>query len=94
MAGVDTIVRLIGAVLAVFIIIVVLGFGIQVIDPIYTNVIDPAALSARGWGTPHTTVYFFFGLAIVGLLVVIIVWLLVAEARNDVRQGLQRRGPF
>lgn len=94
MAGIDTILRVIGGTLATFVILVVLGLGVQLIDPIYNNVIDQSLFNSLGWGTPHQTVYFFAVLALVGLLIVIAIWLLVAEARNDVRQGVQRGGPF
>lgn len=86
MAGADTILRLIGGTLALFVIAFVVGVAYTLMDPIYNNVIDPQLMQDLGWGAPQDTIMLFAGLAFIGMSIVVILWWLVAPARRDVRQ--------
>lgn len=86
MAGVDTIIRLLGGTLAIVIIIVVGAFGWQVIEPVYNN-LTLGDLPA-GWGTPQNTLLLFVSLSSIGLIAVVVIWWLVAPVREDVRQDV------
>lgn len=94
MAGVDTVLRLIGATMALVVIPFVAAVGYAIMDPIYNNVITPSLFTGLGWGAPQKVIMLFAGLAFIGLTGVVIVWWIVSPAREDVRQGLQNRGPF
>lgn len=86
MAGVDTILRLIGGTIAIFVIIFISGVFVMLYEPIQ----DSLTLGdlPDGWGAPQDVVFLFGGLALVGLLMVIIIWWLVSPAREDVRQDV------
>lgn len=86
MAGADTILRIIGAILSLFIIAFVTAVGFALMDPIFVNVIDPELMQSLGWGTPQNTVMMFAGLGFIGLSLTVIIWLKVAPVRDDVRQ--------
>lgn len=92
MAGIDTVLRLIGGTLAIVCIIVIAFFGVKVIDPVFNNLTfnDMPAV----WGSPQNVVYLFMTLAAIGLIAVVAIWWLVAPVRDDVRQEIQRGGPF
>ena len=94
MASADGVIRVIGATIAVLVIIFVGGVGYQLVDPIYHNVIDESTMESLGWGTPQFTTIRFMGLGLVGLLLATMVWLWVAPIREDVRQDQRPRGPF
>lgn len=86
MVGADTIIRLIGSTLALFVLVFVAGVGYMLADPIYNDVIDPQEMTDLGWGAPQDVVMLFMGLAMIGIVIVIILWWIVAPARQDVRQ--------
>ena len=90
MAGVNTILRLIGGTIALVGIITVSAIGLPLIEAVYTNVVDPAEMQALGWGAPQDVVLLFMTIAAVALSVVVIIWWLVGPARDDVRQSVQR----
>lgn len=92
MAGVDLILRLVGGTLALLVIAFVAAVGVSLYEPIHSNVIDPELMNSLGWGTPQDTVILFAGLAFAGLSLTVIIWWLVAPAREDVRQEFG--GPF
>lgn len=90
MAGVNTILRIIGAGLSLFVIIFVSGVGITLIEPISKNLgSTPASL---GW--PDVNFIFFMALGLIGLVIVVFIWLIVAPIRNDVRQEVGPRRRF
>lgn len=93
MAGADGVIRVIGATLAMFVIIFVAAVGFTLVDPIHNAIIDQSQMDSLGWGTPQTLTIRFMGLGLVGLLAVIIIWLWVSPIREDVRQE-ERRPPF
>lgn len=86
MVGVDTILRLVGATMALAFIIFAVGIFVMLFEPI-RNSLTLNDLPA-GWGTPHDTVFLFAALAFAGLLITIFVWWLVSPAREDVRQNV------
>lgn len=92
MAGVDTILRLIGASVAFVAVIIIGAVGWQVIDPLYNN-LGLGDLPSQ-WGAPQETVMFMAGLASIGLLIVIAVWWIVSPIRDDVRQDVRGGGRF
>lgn len=94
MAGVDTILRLVGGTIALLFILFVVAVWTTLWDPIYNNVIDPQLMSDLGWGTPQDVVGLFAALAFIGLSMTVIVWWMVAPAREDVRQDVRRGPPF
>lgn len=82
MAGVNTILRIIGATLSLFVIIFVSAVGITLIEPIASALgVAPAGL---GW--PDVGFTFFMSLGLIGLGIVVIIWLIFAPIRNDIRQ--------
>jgi len=83
MAGVDTILRIIGAFLFVFILIFVAWVGVTLTDPIFNSLTGPP--DALGWGD-GSTFLLFMGYGLAGLGLTTIIWLIVAEIRDDVRQ--------
>lgn len=91
MAGVDTVLRLMGGSLAILVIIVVGFFGVKVIDPIFANLTFGDMPSQ--WGAPEEVVYLFVTLAFIGLIGVVIIWWLVAPVRDDTRQDIRQGGP-
>lgn len=86
MAGVNTILRIIGSGLSLFVIIFVSVVGVTLYEPINQSLgSTPASL---GW--PDVNFIFFMALGLIGLVIVVIIWLIFAPIRNDVRQD---RGP-
>lgn len=88
MVGVSSVLRLIGATLALIIIAWVASVGFALFDAIYNDVIDPQKMKDLGWGAPQDTVMLFAALAFAGLTIVIVIWYLVAPVRDDVRQEI------
>jgi len=86
MAGVNTVLRIIGAILFLFVLMFVSAVGVTLLDGIVPHVGAPASLN---W--PEFDFYFFMSLGLVGLGIVVIVWLISAPIRNDVRQ--EQQGP-
>jgi len=88
MAGVNTILRLLGAVLSLFVFIFVGWIGVRLIEPIKAAGVGtvPASL---GWSVP--SYLFFMGLGLMGLVFTVFIWLWVAPVRRDVRQEQTRR---
>lgn len=85
MAGVNTILRIIGAALVLLILFVVTAVGFELIEPIWRSLGQPAESS---WERPNFML--FMSLGLVGLVFVVITWLIVAPIRNDVRQDVRR----
>lgn len=94
MAGLDTILRLIGGTIALAFIAWVTAVGFMLVDPIYNNIIDQALFDSLGWGSPQNVVMLFMALSLVGLILVVIVWWIVGPIRRDVRQERSPGGPF
>lgn len=92
MAGVDTILRLIGLVIGTISITIIGFFGVNLIDPIYAG-LNFADMPSQ-WGSPQDVTYLFMTLGFIGLLGVIFIWWYVSPVRDDVRQDVQRQGPF
>lgn len=89
MAGVNSVIRVIAAILTLLVLIFVTGVGLALYEPIARSLGDtPASL---GWSDPNFL--FFMALGLVGLTITVIIWLIVAPVRNDVRQET-RRPPF
>jgi len=85
MAGVNTILRIIGATLALVVIAFTTAVGYTLMDPISTQLGAP---SVAGW--TDVNFLYFASLGFIGLTLVVIVWLIVAPVRNDVRQDVRR----
>lgn len=85
MAGVNTILRIIGAALSLIVIIFVTAVGTTLIEPIAQSLGAPAIGS---W--VQLDMMFFSALGLIGLVIVVIIWLIVAPVRNDVRQDVRR----
>jgi len=92
MAGVDTIFRIVGAIMSLFVIGFITAVGYSLIDPISQSVISDSLMTRLGWGNPDGTVITFMGLGLIGLTLTVLIWLKVAPIRNDVRQ--EQRPPF
>lgn len=90
MAGVDSIIRVIAAPIVLLIILFTSWVGVTLYDPISQSLAGPPA--ALGWSDPRF--YFFMALGLVSLSLVVIVWLWVSPIRSDVRQDVNRGGPF
>lgn len=88
MAGADTILRLIGGTIAIFALIFIAAVFVMLFEPIQSSL--TLGDLPNNWGTPDETVFLFGGMAIVGLLVVVVVWWLASPAREDVRQDVGR----
>lgn len=67
---------------------VIFVFGFQLIDPFYAAFGEPPG--ALGWGTPGNTTVVFAGIGMLGLMLVLIIWFVVAPVRQDRRQQFQR----
>lgn len=67
---------------------VIFVFGFQLIDPFYNAFGEPP--SGLGWGTPASTTVLFAGLGMLGLMLVLIIWFVVAPVRQDRRQQVRR----
>lgn len=85
MAGADTVLRVIMGTISIVVIIVVGAVGYALLDPLY-SALGFGDLPA-GWGAPQDVVMLFFGLATIGLIIVVIVWWVASSAREDVRQS-------
>jgi uncharacterized membrane protein (UPF0182 family) len=85
MAGVNTILRIIGAAMSLTVIIFVTGVGVTLYEPINKNIGAP---SPAGWADVNWL--FFMSLGLIGLTIAIIIWLIVAPIRQDVRQEVRR----
>lgn len=85
MAGVNTVLRIIGAVLSLVIIFFVTSIGTTLIEPIARSLGAPAIGS---WS--QLNMMFFAALGLIGLVIVVIVWLIAAPVREDVRQDIRR----
>lgn len=85
MAGVNTILRIIGAVLSLLVIAFVTAVGYTLMDPISKQMGHHPNL---GWSDPN--ILMFAALGFIGLTLTVIVWLTVAPIRNDVRQDVRR----
>lgn len=86
MAGVNTILRIIGATLSLAVITFVTWVGVKLYEPISDSIGSPPA--ALNW--PEVSFIFFMSLGLIGLTLSVIIWLIVAPVRNDVRQDVQR----
>jgi len=93
MRGVGTIARVIGGTITLVVIAWVMSVGYSLIEPIYTNTINPSLMTSLGWGAPQDVVMLFVALASAGLSIVVIIWWLVAPIREDVRQQQRFGGP-
>lgn len=91
MSGADTVLRVIGAILAIVVILFVSAVGLALTEPIYQNTIDVALMESLGWGAPQDTLMMFFGLGFIGLSLVVIIWLIASPIRDDVRQSRRPR---
>lgn len=85
MPGANSILRIIGAVLALIVVIVVTGVGYALMDPISQQTGHHPQL---GWSNPN--ILMFAGLGLIGLTIVIIYWMIFGPIRNDVRQDVRR----
>ncbi len=91
MAGANSVIRIIAAPLVLAIIIFVSWVGVNLVDSITTSLTGPPA--SLGWpGMGHF--YTFMALGLVAMSIVIIIWLVTARVREDVRQDVQPRRPF
>ncbi|TQQ78602.1 hypothetical protein EGH24_13855 [Halonotius terrestris] len=90
MAGVDSVIRVVAAPVVLLVIIFVSWVGVTLYDPISAAIDGPPA--SLGWGDPR--IYFFMALGLVSLSLIVIVWLWVSPIRRDVRQDIDRGGPF
>ena len=88
MAGADTVLRIIGAVIALMVVGITMGVGYQVLDPFYLNM-DRTAINSLGWAD-GSLVMEFVGLGLLALAVVVSLWMWVVPIRDDVRQDLER----
>lgn len=93
MAGADTIIKLIATVLFVFVLVFVAAVGTQLMDPVYTNVVDSQEMTDLGWGAPQDVVYLFMTISMIALGIVVILWWVASPIRDDVRQE-ETRPPF
>lgn len=59
-------------------------FGFTVIEPFHAAFDKPPA--ALGWGDPATTTLAFTATAILGLLLVLVIWFIAAPIKRDQRQ--------
>jgi len=89
MAGVNTVLRVIGGTMSLIVITFVAVVGVTLYEPIAVQVGDTPA----GLGWPDVNILFFMALGLIGLVLVVFVWMWVAPIRNDVRQE-RRRPPF
>lgn len=86
MAGPNTVLRLVGAVLSIVVIIFVSWVGVILYEPVAAALGSPPA--SLGWNTPDYL--FFMGLGLVGLVLTIFFWLVLAPIKSDVRQERRR----
>jgi len=87
-AGVNTILRLAGGAITVAVIVITGAVTAQVADGMINNMDFSAAVAL--WGLDGTGAYFWAGIALAGLAIVVMLWMIFAPIRNDVRQELQR----
>lgn len=90
MAGVDTILRLLLGTMTLIALLFIGAVGVSIIGPIFNAV--PAAPASLGWPGVKGTVFRFFTLGMVGLMLVVIIWWWFSPVKQDVRQNQQ--GPF
>lgn len=88
MAGADTILRVIGAILFLLVLAFVTAVGINIIDPIYQGLSGPP--SSLGWGPLQDIVYRWMTIGLIGMGIVVIIWMWVSPIRDDVRQDVER----
>lgn len=88
MAGVNSVIRVIAAPIVVFIIIVVSWIGVKLYEPISQQLGTPAP--SLGW--PTVNIMFFMALGLIGLVMTVVIWLVVAPIKRDVRQ--ETRPPY
>lgn len=84
MSAAALVLRIVFATVTVIVVGTIGVFGFTVIEPFHAAFGEPPA--ALGWGTPASTTLAFAATALVGLLLVLIIWLIAAPIRNDQRQ--------
>jgi hypothetical protein len=87
MAGVDTVIRVIGAVMSLVVIAFVTAVGVTLYEPIAAELGGPPA--SLGWS--DSNFLFFMALGLIGLVLTVFVWMWVSPIREDTRQDVQRR---
>lgn len=94
MVGADSIIKVIAAVLSLFVIAVVAGVGYTLVDPIYNQLFDAGDLASVGWDGNQDIPLRFMGLGFIGLTLVVMFWLISSPIRDDQRQDQgPPRGP-
>lgn len=91
MSGVGSILRVLGALVALLVTIITSFVGVKLLDGLVANLRPPAA--SLGW-PEFSVVYEYAALALIGVSIVIILWMILARVRQDTRQELQPRRPF
>lgn len=84
MSAAALILRIVFATVIVIVIGTIGVFGFTVIEPFYAAFGEPP--SSLGWGSPASTTLLFAAIAILGLLLVVVIWLVAAPIRRDQRQ--------
>lgn len=89
MSAARLVLRIVMFIVTALVIGVIMAFGFQLIDPFYAAFGEPP--EALGWGTPANNVVVFAGVGMLGLLIVLLVWFVVAPIRRDRRQQFRGR---
>lgn len=92
MAGANTLFRIVATLVVLAAIAIITPVMYLILDALFLNM-DFSAAKEMGWDNRDTLMK-FAGLSLVGLSIVMILWMILAPIRQDVRQDVGPPGPY